>query len=114
MEILPKDVAIFTTKNKTGQLIFNQEVGTKKASKGQYFVAFTTLPELPPPTSRWILGQVTEPSASRKRATSTKFTENWHNFTFHKALSGPSDWQALVGTGRSINLKLGTSWCIVS
>ena len=96
MEILPNDVAVFTTKNRSGELIFNQEVGTKKSAKGRYFIAFTTLPDLGPPTSRWILGSVTEPSTSRKRAANTKFSENWHNFIFHKALSGPDDWQALT------------------
>ena len=58
--------------------------------------------------------QRTGMTTSRKRAVNTKYAENWHNFTFLKTLSGPrDDWQALAGTGRSINLKLGTSWCIV-
>ena len=114
MEILPSDIAVHTIKNEDGELIFNQEVGTRKSAKGQHFIAFTTLPDLPPPTSRWILGTITESTTSRKRATNTKFAENWHNFLFHKALSGPEDWQDLVGTGKSINLKLGTAWCIIS
>ena len=61
MEILPTDIAVFTTKTETGQFIFNQEVGTKKAAKGHYFIAFTNLPDLNPPTNRWILGQISEP-----------------------------------------------------
>ena len=65
MEILPSDIAVFTTKNGNGELIFNQEVGTKKSAKGKHFIAFTTLPDLPPPTSRWILGSITESSTSR-------------------------------------------------
>jgi hypothetical protein len=48
MEILPNDIAVFTTKNGNGELIFNQEVGTKKSAKGWHFIAFTTLPDLPP------------------------------------------------------------------
>jgi hypothetical protein len=113
MTMLPENVAVFTTKNSANELTFNQEVGTKKSAKGNHFIAFTTLPELGAPTNRWILGSITEPSTSRKRAANTKFSENWHNFIFHKALNGPDDWQNLVGTGRAINLKLGTHWCII-
>jgi hypothetical protein len=93
MTMLPNNVAVFTTKNSANELTFNQEVGTKKSAKGNHFIAFTTLPDLGPPTNRWILGSITEPSTSRNRAAKTKFSENWHNFIFHKALSGPDDWQ---------------------
>ena len=104
---------VLTTKSESGHSTFNQNLGTKSAAKDHFFIAFTDLPELDPP-GRWILGQILEPSTSRKRAASTKYAENWHNFTLLKILSGPSDdWQALVGTDRCINLKLGANWCIV-
>ena len=55
MEALSSSIAVFTTKTETGQSTFNQEVGTKRATKGHHFIAFTNLPELDPP-GRWILG----------------------------------------------------------
>ena len=113
MAMLPNNVAVFTAKNSNGDLVFNQAVGTKKSAKGKHFIAFTPLPDIGHQSGRWILGSITESTTSRKRAAATKFTENWHNFIFHKALNGPYDWQTLVGTGRSINLALGTSWCII-
>ena len=33
----------------------------------------------------------------RKRTAASKYSENWHNFTLLKVLSGPNDWQALTG-----------------
>ena len=110
----PENITILTTKNKANEQVFNQEVGTRKPAKGKHFIALTNIPELGAPTNRWILGSITEPSTSRKRASTTKFTENWHNFLFLKSLNGPDDWQNLVGTGRSINLKMGTHWCAVT
>jgi hypothetical protein len=89
MTMLPENVAIFTTKNGDNELVFNQEVGTKKSAKGKHFIAFTTMPELGAPTNRWILGSITESSTSRKRAATTKFSENWHNFIFQKSLERP-------------------------
>ena len=112
MAMLPNDVAVFTTKN-DGDLIFNQTVGTKTSAKKQHFIAYTPLPDLGYPQGRWILGLIREPTTSRKRAASTRYAENWHNYTFQKALNGPNDWQDSVGTGRSINFIPGTSWCIV-
>ena len=113
MDILSSSVAVLTTKSESGHTTFNQNLGTKSAAKDHFFIAFTDLPELDPP-GRWILGQILGSSTSRKRAASTKYAENWHNFTLLKILSGPSDdWQALVGTDRCINLKLGANWCIV-
>ena len=113
MDTLSSSIAVFTTKSESGLSTFNQNLGTKSAAKEHFFIAFSDLPELDPP-ERWILGQILEPSTSRKRAATTKYAENGHNFTLLKILSGPSeDWQALIGTDRSINLKLGANWCIV-
>ena len=113
MAMLPNNVAVFTTKNGHGDLVFNQTVGTKKSAKNKHFISYTPLPDLGYTSGRWILGLITEPTTSRKRAANTKYAENWHNYTFQKALNGPKDWQAIAGTGRSIKLVLGTSWCIV-
>ena len=110
----PENMAILTTKNKDNEQVFNQEVGTRKSAKGKHFIALTNMPELGAPTNRWILGSITEPSTSRKRAATTKFSENWHNFLFLKTLNGPDDWQTLVGTGRARNLKIGAHWCAVT
>ena len=95
-----------------GYTTFSQTVGTKTKAEDYHFIAFTNLEELERP-GRWILGQILTPSTSRKRAATSKYSENWHNFTLLKVLSGPNDWQALASSNRCINLKLGANWCMV-
>ena len=112
IESLPETVSVFITESAPGRTTFDHTIGTQKLAKGQYFIAFSDLEELVP-VGRWILGRVIAPTTSRNRAAKTKYSENWHNFTLLKVLSGPSDWQALTDSNRCINLQLGANWCMI-
>ena len=112
IDSLPDTVSVLITESSPGHTTFDHAIGTQKSAKGHYFIAFSNLEELDP-VGRWILGRIIAPSTSRKRAAKSKYSENWHNFTLLKVLSGPSDWQALTDSNRCINLQLGANWCMI-
>ena len=112
IDSLPDTVSVLIAESASGHTSFDQTVGTQTTAKDHHFIAFTNLEELET-SGRWILGRILAPSTSRKRAATSKYSENWHNFTLLKLLSGPNDWQSLTGSSRCINLKLGANWCII-
>ena len=112
IESLPETVSVCITESAPGHTTFDHTIGTQKSAKSQYFIAFTDIQELDP-VGRWILGRVIAPTTNRNRAAKSKYSDNWHNFTLLKILSGPNNWQALTDSNRCINLQLGANWCIV-
>ena len=109
IDSLPDTVSVLITESSPGHTTFDHAIGTQKSAKGHHFIAFSNLEELET-SGRWILGRILAPSTSRKRAAKSKYSENWHNFTLLRVLSGPNDWQDLTNSDRCINLRLGANW----
>ena len=111
---LPKNTAFCRKQLNDGSWIFDQEIGTKISAVGRRFISNISFTDEGCETGKWVLGTITSRGTKESVAIKNKYKTNWHNFVVERILSEPLDWEPKdKDRERSINLKLGTMWCIL-